>query len=90
MTRTAIVIASLFLMGCGVTPQGDAFRDALLSLGADASRGGLKNAEAFICEIAPVGLIRELYFNNPARAAAWIALCGAEQEYIPSKAPPNG
>ena len=73
--KPIIVVAAVLLGGCGITPQGDIIREAVLSRGAEAFDTGLASAEAYICTIASVGSVMRRYGRTQDTANAWRAIC---------------
>ena len=75
MTRyIPIILAALFLSACGFTPQGDLIRDVVKQGTQKAGDAGLRNAEWFLCEAAPVGAVKRRYGSANA-AEAYAKLC---------------
>ena len=70
-----LTLTALLLGGCGITPQGDAIREAVLSRGAQAYDTGLESAEDYICTIASVGSVMRRYGRTQDTASAWRAIC---------------
>lgn len=69
------VIALLFaLSACGFTPQGDLIRDVVKQGTQKAGDAGLRNAEWFLCEAAPVGAVKRRYGSANA-AETYAKLC---------------
>ena len=76
MTRMlAATLLGLFLAGCTLTPQGDAFRGAVAETGRAAAAQGLENAEWYICRASPVGAVVDRYGASPERWANWSGIC---------------
>jgi len=69
------LILALILPGCGLTPQGDAVRQAIAEGTARAAGGALENAEWFLCEGAPVGAVKRRYGATADMATADAKLC---------------
>ena len=68
-------LALLFLAGCGVTPQGDALREAAKAKGEKVADTSLESAEAFVCEVATVGSIMRRYGASEEMWGNWAGLC---------------
>jgi hypothetical protein len=68
------------LTGCGLTPQGDAFRQGIATYGAKAYDEGLDNAEWYMCSAASIGSIKRKYGTSQKMAEAYRALCGAGED----------
>ncbi len=77
------VAAFLLLGACGFTPQGDLIRDVVKQGTQKAGDAGLRNAEWFLCEAAPVGAVKRRYGSANA-AEAYAKLCdrGAAENII--------
>ena len=74
-----LTLTALLLGGCGITPQGDAIREAVLSRGAQAYDTGLESAEDYICTIASVGSVMRRYGRSQTTANAWRDICFGQE-----------
>jgi len=70
----AFLGAFVLLGACGFTPQGDLIRDVVKQGTQKAGDAGLRNAEWFMCEGAPVGAVKRRYGSADA-AEAYAKLC---------------
>ena len=70
----AFFAVTVFATGCGFTPQGDLIRDVVKQGTQKAGDAGLRNAEWFLCEGAPVGAVKRRYGSADA-AEAYAKLC---------------
>jgi hypothetical protein len=68
MNLLAIPLSALLLTGC-------ASLDYAADRGADVSDGALEAGEWTICRAASVGAVLRRYGTDPARMAAWQAMC---------------
>lgn len=90
MTRTTpiipVMLAAIMLAACGFTSQGDLIREVVKQGTQKAGDAGLRNAEFFLCEAAPVGAVKRRYGSADA-AGAYAALCdrGAASNIIAPK-----
>ena len=75
VARSLAFMGLIVLLGaCGFTPQGDLIRDVVKQGTQKAGDAGLRNAEWFLCEAAPVGAVKRRY--GAAKAAeAYAKLC---------------
>ena len=73
--KAGAIIAVMFLVGCGFTPEGEAVRKAVKEYGAQAADAELENLEWAICNGVSVGAVKRRYGPSPAKAAAWRAFC---------------
>ena len=73
--RHALALLGLIVLlgACGFTPQGNAVRQLLMEAAAKGGGAGLENAETFICELAPVGAVKQRYGGK--KADAYNKLC---------------
>ena len=67
--KVYILILALLLSGCGLTPEGDAFRAAVRDIGAKAADAELENLEWGICNGASVGAVKRRYPAGSKKAA---------------------
>ena len=65
----------MLLVGCGLTPQGNAVRNTVQGVIAKAGEGGLVNAENLMCELAPVGAVNRRYGVTVEKSEAYKAIC---------------
>lgn len=80
-THFACLLA-LFLSGCGLTPQGDAFQATLVTKGAALADSALENAEWAICNAASVGSVMRRYGQDVVLAEAYSTLCLPSREAV--------
>lgn len=73
MTRWLFIAILLFVSGCGLTSEGDFFRDVFKEKGKKAAVQSLDNAEWWICRGSPVGPVKDRYGGR--KAAAYHYLC---------------
>lgn len=69
------VLLAVLLTGCGLTPQGDAFRGAVAERGREAAAQGLENAEWYMCRASPVGAILDRYGQSNDRWDSYRGIC---------------
>ena len=75
VARSLALLGLIVLLGaCGFTPQGDLIRDVVKQGTQKAGDAGLRNAEWFLCEAAPVGAVKRRYGSANA-AEAYAKLC---------------
>lgn len=80
-SRAPLVLAvAVALGGCGLTPYGDAARNAVTDYGARVMDQALADAEFVICDGASVGSVRRRYGTSAERAKAWRELCRRDSE----------
>ncbi len=78
VARSLALLGLIVLLGaCGFTPQGDLIRDVVKQGTQKAGDAGLRNAEWFLCEAAPVGAVKRRYGSADA-AEAYAKLCDRE------------
>ena len=73
-TIPIICLLAFVVAGCGFTPQGDLIREVVKQGTQKAGDAGLRNAEWFLCEGAPVGAVKRRYGSADA-AEAYAKLC---------------
>jgi hypothetical protein len=76
--RTIAVVAMLVLTGCGVTPAGQAAREAVEKYAATIADGELENLEWALCNAVSVGAVKRRYDGNSEKGKAYIAFCNAQ------------
>jgi len=81
--RSLIVAAALILGACGLTPQGDAVRDAIRERGADVADEGLKNAAWAVCNAVSHGAVERVYQQGTAKRRAYDTFCGFGPKEMP-------
>lgn len=91
-----IPIALMFLLvGCGLTPQGDALREVIAKTNEKVADTTLKTAEWGLCEKAEIGALKRKY-TSQERADAYNAFCQSPTNTFvgpaaaPSRAPAPG
>ena len=57
--------AAFLLSACGLTPQGDALRAALVRGGATAADRLVENSVWALCQAAPIGAVRREFGRAP-------------------------
>lgn len=75
-----VLMLVLLLGGCGFTTQGDIARKAFAEGSMKAAKSGLENMEFGLCQLAPVGAIRDRYGKDPAMAAAYKTICEGDPD----------
>ena len=75
MKHLNVIILTLFLGACGITPEGQAVRLAVKEYGAIAADAELDNLEWALCNGVTVGAIRRKYQPGSEKRSAWDALC---------------
>lgn len=76
--KVTIIILSMFLAGCGLTPEGDAVRAAVRDYGARAADAELVNIEWALCNGVTVGAFARRYGSNQKKIDGWRAICSSE------------
>ena len=74
--KPLIIIAVLFLAGCGFTKEGDAVRAAVRDYGAKAADAELESLEWGMCDAASIGAVNRRYPAGSKKASGREALCG--------------
>ncbi len=77
----AAILAAFLLNACGLTPQGDAVREAIATKGRVVGGKMLENAEWVMCRAAPVGAVKDRY-GKPGLAEHYSALCEGSSTQI--------
>ena len=76
--KVTIVIAPLFLAGCGLTAETQAVRLAISEYGAKIADAELENLTWGLCNTVTVGAFTRRYGTQPKKAEAWRTLCSSE------------
>lgn len=71
----AIMAPILILAGCGITPEGQAAREAISSYSAKIADGELLNLEWAICNAVSIGAVKRRYGTVQAKADAYKTFC---------------
>lgn len=71
----AAVLAMIALAGCGLTPAGDAMREAVQKRGADVADQVLKNNIWGLCQANTIGATDRYFGQSQELANLWRELC---------------
>ena len=82
MERIKILILVLLLSGCGLTPQGDTFREFLETRAQKAADQTARNALEYLCKYARVSSVNKLFAHMEDRRA-YLILCSNLAPLIP-------
>lgn len=74
-TIAAVLGGVLLLGGCGVTPEGNAFRVAAQETGRTVAAQSLDNAMWYMCRASPVGAVVDRFGQSDVQRQAWVDLC---------------
>jgi len=69
------ILASIFIAGCGITPQGNFVRDAVRLKGAQVNDAGLRNSLWFLCNGASIGSVQRMFGQSVATAELYKQMC---------------
>ena len=78
LVGAGLLLAALY--GCGTY---QAVRGTVVDRGRDVAETAVEDAEFVLCDAAPVGTLKRLYWSDPNKRFAWATFCSVDDAELP-------